>query len=177
MGTDGYGQLTGVGAGIGNYSPGGNAGGGSMAGFGAGAAGLAGTYMEGLGRQMTIDAYKRMYATSEETAKMMAIETEKKTKWNITRQRLANRKLLSRARYSFGYAGVKIEGTPMDVLQELEGETSLDEEMTAREGAFEKSMYLRQAKEFSYAKRQQKKAGNLNAIGTSINAFGSILGM
>src|SRR5512146_680027 len=137
---------------------------------------MGGAYMEGIGTHWGLKAEQKSYAFSKETAKLLAAEAEREAAWQISRSLVAGHKLLSQAQFAFGFAGVTMEGTPTDVLAEMETEMELDRQMTWREGQMAKKMHLAEADYYAKAEKSAKKGGILNAFGTSINGLTSMVG-
>ncbi len=157
----------------------GSTGGGGSSGWSGSMGGMmqfGGAYMEGIGRHWGLKAEQKAQAFNKETAKLLAAEAERNAAWNISRSLVAGRKLLSQSQFAFGFAGVTMEGTPTDVLEEMDQEMQLDREMVWREGQMAKKMHLAEADWYAKAEKAAKKGGILNAFSTTINAWSSMVG-
>lgn len=162
---------------VGNYARAGGYGGSSGGGMGyGGMMQFGGAYMEGIGRHWGLKADQQTAAFNKESERLLAAESERDASWEISRSLVAGRKLLSQSQFAFGFAGVTMEGTPTDVLEEMDKEMELDREMVWREGQMAKKFHLMAANQYAKAEKQYKKAGILNAFGTTISAVGSMFG-
>lgn len=96
---------------------------------------------------------------SAEALRKQAEEVPLKAEWEITRERKFRKRLIGQQSFAFGYAGVEISLTALDVLEETKREMQLDEEMIYREGQLSQILFLEEAKFAEEAAAAQIKAG------------------
>lgn len=100
---------------------------------------------------------------SAEALRKQAEEAPLKAEWEITRERKFRKRLIGQQSFAFGYAGVEISLTALDVLEETKREMQLDEEMIYREGQLSQILFLEEAKYAEEAAAAQIKAGKAAA--------------
>lgn len=161
----------------GGSSGGGGSGGGGWGAFGSGMMKFGSVFVDYKAKDIEIHGWKDYYQTQQQLVQMEMAERKKQTQWQIDVQRLQGRKLLSQARYAFGYAGVKMEGTPTDVMTELKTELELDERMVRREGEVAQQFLQQQARLYRKAEKQMDKAHTLNDINGMMQAVGTLFTM
>lgn len=84
-------------------------------------------------------------------------------------------RLLSRQAALYGKAGVKMEGSPLDVMAETAAESELEALMTRKYGAVKAGQALSQAQIDRFMGRAGAQAGYLRAGTTLLTAGGSLL--
>ncbi len=134
----------------------------------------ASSFFQGMGAAQGYRSQAKWQSASAEVNTRLAKEARVKAGWEVTRQRLAKRKWIGGARAIFGWAGVEMEGSPMDMVAEADREMLLDEMMTTREGYIEQQMYLEEAKWNREA--ANRKAAKLSEIGGFISGGLGVLG-
>lgn len=105
------------------------------------------------------DIASQLGFASAEALRKQAEEIPKKAEWEITQERKFRKRLVGQQSFAFGYAGVEISLTALDVLEETKREMQMDEEMTYREGQLSKVLLLEEAKYAEEAAAAQRKAG------------------
>lgn len=117
------------------------------------------TYPTGKG----FDIASQLGFASAEALRKQAEEAPKKAEWEITQLRKFRKRLVGQQSFAFGYAGVEISLTALDVLEETKHEMQMDEEMTYREGQLSKVLFLEEAKYTEEAAAAQREAGKAAA--------------
>lgn len=136
-----------------------------------------GGLMSGFGNYQSYRAQAKWQSASAEVNEMLAGEAKKKAAWQASRLRLEKRKWIGEQRAMFGWAGVELEGSPMDVLAEADREMELDAQMTTREGYIEQQMYLSEAKWARQQAAAMRKAGKSSMLGGLVQGGLSVAGM
>lgn len=96
---------------------------------------------------------------SAEALRKQAEEAPLKAEWEITRERKFRKRLIGQQSFTFGYAGVEISLTALDILEETKRELQMDEEMTYREGQLSEALFLEEVEYTEEAAAAQIKAG------------------
>lgn len=117
------------------------------------------TYPTGKG----FDIASQLGFASAEALRKQAEEAPKKAEWEITQLRKFRKRLVGQQSFAFGYAGVEISLTALDLLEETNREMQMDEEMTYREGQLSKVLFLEEAKYTEEAAAAQREAGKAAA--------------
>lgn len=112
---------------------------------------------------------------SYKALRKQAWEAPKKAEWEITRERKYRKRLIGQQSFTFGYAGVEISGTALDILEETKREMEMDEEMIYREGQLSKTLLLKEAKHAKELAEAQleaaKSGGTAEALGWASTAM------
>ena len=113
------------------------------------------------GKELAISA--QMGFASAEALRKQAKEAPLKAEWEITRERKFRKRLIGQQSFAFGYAGVEISLTALDVLEETKREMQMDEEMIYREGQLSQTLLLEEAEYTEAGAAAQRKAGKAQA--------------
>lgn len=117
------------------------------------------TYPTGKGLQIS----GQLGFASAKALRIQAEELPRKAEWEITQERKRRRKLVGQQSFAFGYAGVEVSLTALDVLEETKREIRMDEEMIYREGQLSKVLLLEEARYAEEAAAAQVEAGKAMA--------------
>lgn len=141
--------------------------------WGAAGRGASGV-LEGYGAYQSYNARAQWQAANSEVTAAQGAEAQNKARWQVTRQQLSKRKWIGGSRAMFGWVGVELEGSPMDVLAEADREMTMDEIMTTREGSIEQQMKLQEAQWQRKAASASRSAANTSMIGGMVQGGAAI---
>lgn len=95
--------------------------------------------------------------------RIQAAEAPKAAAWEIERARKERKRVIGQQIFTYGYAGVEISGTALDILEETKREMELNEEQIYREGQLSEALFLEEAEYMEAAAYAQIKAGKAAA--------------
>lgn len=134
----------------------------------------AGIGMSAMGEKQKGEAQAAWLKYDSALAKREAEITEKKTSYEVASLRRQGEKFKAEQRATVGASGVRLEGSPLEVLAETASEIERDALMTRYAGKVEEKKYMAQSALLKTQGKYAKKAGNLSALTTLISGAGAL---
>ncbi len=106
------------------------------------------------------------YRAAARAKRLEAEHVQETTEWDQMRILDEGRRLMATQRSMYGQAGVRLEGTPTDVMEETRREVLLEQMNRAATGAFERQALLAERKSLRRAGRAAETSGVLAGIGS-----------
>lgn len=133
---------------------------------------IVGAVISAMGALRQADSAKKMAKYNAALGERQAGITRDQTNADLARQRRAARKMLGTMRAQYGAAGVNVEGSPLDVLEESAANAELDHLTLKYRGDLKAQGYEMGAELDRYKGDEAQRAGYMKAAGTLIGAFG-----
>lgn len=135
-------------------------------GYKPGAAAWAGAGLQAFGSLYSAFSQAKSLKSQARELKKQAAATRERGIWDQVRFNEDTRRILSSQRATFGEAGVRLEGAPMDLMAATTAERVADRMMLARNTAMEVDSLLADARELRRAAHSSKISGAFNAFGS-----------
>ena len=100
--------------------------------------------------------------------------TAKKTSYEVAAFRRQGEKFKAEQRATVGAAGVRLEGSPLEVLAETASQIERDALMTRHIGKVQEQKYLMESKLLKTQAKYAKKAGRLGAATSLLTGLGTL---
>ncbi len=134
----------------------------------------AGVGMSAAGQHQAGEAQAAWLKYDSALAKREAEITEKKTSYEVASFRRQGEKFKAEQRATVGASGVRLEGSPLEVLAETASEIERDALMTRYAGKVEEKRYMAQSALLKTQGKYAKKAANLGALTTLLTGAGTL---
>lgn len=136
-----------------------------------------GVGLQALGQIQQAQAARAAAEYNARVAEMNAVLAEQQAAAEEDRQRRLSYKQLSAMRAGYGAAGVSIEGSPLDVLEESAANAELDALTIRHAGQVRATAYRQEAALERYRGKAATRAGYISAASTLLTGGGEILSM
>lgn len=136
----------------------------------------AGTIASAIGAGQEARASARAAKNNAREAELNARLAIERAQEDERQFRLSFRRDEGRNITAVGASGIKLEGSPIEVLRDNAANAERDAQNIRRAGELERSSYLRQAKNFKRAAKDARKAGDLAIASTLLSGAGQIYG-
>lgn len=100
--------------------------------------------------------------------------TKKKTSYEVAQFRRQGEKFKAEQRATVGASGVRLEGSPLEVLAETASEIERDALMMRYAGRVQEQKYQMESKQFKTQAKYARKAGTLKAVSTLLSGAGTL---